>query len=83
MFAFFTPGPMEICIIAIVAVLLFGARLPSLMSNVGKSISTFKQGLIEGKKELQELENETAKAKLAGEKLAKETVDTIKEGLKI
>jgi len=83
MFAFFTPGPMEMCIIAGIAVLLFGARLPSIMSNVGKSISTFKQGFLEGKKELQDIENEVNKAKLEGKQLVKEATDSIKEELEI
>jgi sec-independent protein translocase protein TatA len=44
--AFFGPmGPMEMLIIGIVAVLLFGSRLPSVARSLGKSIVEFKKGM--------------------------------------
>lgn len=44
------PGGMELVIILIVVVLLFGARkLPELGSSVGKSIKNFKKGIAESK----------------------------------
>jgi len=43
--AFFTPGPMEMLIIAGIAVLLFGKRLPEVGRSLGKSIVEFKKGI--------------------------------------
>ncbi len=41
------PGGQEWIIILIVAVLLFGARLPSVFRSLGKSVTEFKKGLRE------------------------------------
>ena len=41
------PGPLELCIIAGVILLLFGNRLPSAMRSVGRSIVEFKKGINE------------------------------------
>lgn len=44
--AFFgAPGPMEMLIIGIVAVLLFGKRLPEVGRSLGKGIVEFKKGI--------------------------------------
>jgi len=44
-----TPGPMEIGLIALVVLLLFGgAQLPKLMRGMGSGINEFKRGLKEG-----------------------------------
>lgn len=44
--AFGMPGPMEMMILlAILLVLFGGAKLPSLMRNLGRSANEFKQGL--------------------------------------
>ena len=43
------PGPLEILLILLVALLLFGAkRLPDLARSLGKSLSEFKKGREEG-----------------------------------
>jgi sec-independent protein translocase protein TatA len=39
-------GP-ELIVILVVALLIFGSRLPSVMRNLGGSVSAFKQGLNE------------------------------------
>ena len=44
-FAFFNLGPMEIVVIVIIGVLLFGKRLPDIGRSVGKSIVEFKKGV--------------------------------------
>ena len=38
------PGPMELIVIALVILLLFGKRLPTAMHSIGKSIVEFKKG---------------------------------------
>ena len=43
--AFWTPGPMEMVIIGILGLLLFGKRLPEVGRSLGKGIVEFKRGL--------------------------------------
>jgi sec-independent protein translocase protein TatA len=38
-------GPMELVIVGVVVLLLFGSRLPSVMHSMGKGITQFKKGL--------------------------------------
>ncbi len=38
-------GPMELAIVGIIAVLLFGKRLPEVGRSLGKSIVEFKKGM--------------------------------------
>lgn len=38
-------SPMEIVVILLVVLLLFGSRLPNLMRNLGKSVVEFKKGM--------------------------------------
>ncbi|MBL9094924.1 MAG: twin-arginine translocase TatA/TatE family subunit [Planctomycetaceae bacterium] len=40
-------GPVELVVIGLVAVLLFGNRLPKAMRGLGQSFVSFKQGLNE------------------------------------
>jgi sec-independent protein translocase protein TatA len=44
MFALGAPGPVGLFIILIIAVLLFGNRLPEIARSVGKGIAEFKKG---------------------------------------
>jgi len=41
------PGSGEWLIVLIVALLIFGSRLPSVMHSLGKSINEFKRGMAE------------------------------------
>ena len=38
-------GPMELLIIGVIAVLLFGKRLPEIARSAGKSLTEFKRGM--------------------------------------
>jgi sec-independent protein translocase protein TatA len=43
--AFFSPGPLELFILAAIILLLFGNRLPSVMRSMGRGIVEFKKGV--------------------------------------
>ena len=45
MLAFFGPGGYEWIVILIVALLLFGRRLPEVMRSMGQGVRQFKKGL--------------------------------------
>jgi sec-independent protein translocase protein TatA len=45
-------GPMEMLVVGIVAVLLFGSRLPSVARSLGKSLTEFKKGMREFENEM-------------------------------
>ncbi len=44
---FFAPGHWELIVVIIVALLIFGTRLPTIARSVGKSIQSFRKGLKE------------------------------------
>ena len=50
----FGVGPMEMLIVSLVALLLFGNRLPSVMRSLGSGLSEFKRGLNEVTKEIKD-----------------------------
>lgn len=41
----FTPGPLQLFIVALIVLLLFGNRLPSVMRSLGEGITEFKKGV--------------------------------------
>ncbi len=60
---FWTPGPLEIIVILVVALLIFGRRLPEIARNIGKSLTEFKKGVQEAKDTKDDLENEVKEIK--------------------
>ena len=46
-------GPFELGVILIVALLLFGGRLPSMMRNMGRGVTEFKKGIKDTSKDIQ------------------------------
>ena len=61
--AFWTPGPFELIIILIVAVLLFGRRLPEIARGLGKSLTEFKKGVHEVEETKDDLISDVKKIK--------------------
>lgn len=66
MIAFGLPGGTEWIIILIVALLIFGSRLPQVMRSVGKSIQEFKKGLNEAEDEVNKAVEEDPDKELKG-----------------
>jgi len=66
---FWTPGPVELIIILVIAVLLFGRRLPEIARGLGKSLTEFKKGVKEVEETKDELVNDVKKV---GNEVAKE-----------
>ena len=61
---FWTPGPLEIVLILVVLVIVFGKRLPDIARSLGRSLTEFKKGVHETEDELErdvkEIKDETA-----------------------
>jgi sec-independent protein translocase protein TatA len=55
--AFWTPGPAEIVVIALVAIIIFGRKLPTMARTVGKTLIEYRKGMREYK-EMRKDENE-------------------------
>jgi len=57
------PGGWEWIIILVVALLIFGRRLPDVARSIGKSLTEFKKGINEAKDTKDEVEREVSKIK--------------------
>jgi len=57
------PGGWEWLIILVVALLIFGRRLPELARSLGKSLTEFKKGVHEAKETKDELEKDVKEIK--------------------
>ena len=64
---FFTSGP-SLIIIALIAFLLFGNRLPSVMRSLGRSVTEFKKGVAGIEDEINEAVNKAEKTAESSEK---------------
>lgn len=55
-------GPWEIVIIALVILLLFGGKkIPELMRGLGKGVRSFKDGMSDVEKQINDIENDVDK----------------------
>lgn len=61
--AIWTPGWLEMSVILIVALLIFGKRLPEIARGVGKSLTEFKKGVNEAKHYKNELVDDAKEIK--------------------
>ncbi len=69
---FWTPGPLELAVIAIVTLLIFGRRLPEIARNIGKSMTEFKKGINEAKETKDEIVHDV---KQVGDDIVEEAKD--------
>lgn len=61
--AMWTPGPLEMIVIGVVALLIFGKRLPEIAKGLGKSMIEFKNGIKEAKETRDNIATDIQKAK--------------------
>jgi sec-independent protein translocase protein TatA len=62
MFAFPSLGTPELIVILIVALLIFGSRLPSVMRSLGRSVNEFKKGVRDVTDDASEVQNDLNEA---------------------
>jgi sec-independent protein translocase protein TatA len=56
------PGPMQLLLIALVLLVLFGrGKIANMMGEVGKGITAFKKGVKDGNDEIEKAAADTAK----------------------
>ncbi len=76
---FWTPGPVEIIVILVVLLLVFGRRLPEIARNIGKSLTELKKGMHEVEETKDEIVNDVRKASDEVAEQAKDTTRLNKE----
>ena len=68
-----TPGWQELLIILVIAIIIFGRKLPDVARSLGKSLTEFKKGIHEGEEVKDDLEKEVTQIK---DDVVKEAKDT-------
>ncbi|MCP4566806.1 MAG: twin-arginine translocase TatA/TatE family subunit [FCB group bacterium] len=63
MLAFGMPGTWELCVIALIALLLFGTRLPKIARGLGQSVVELRKGFREVEDGAKEIEKELSDGK--------------------
>ena len=62
--AFFSPSPMELIIVAVIVLVLFGSRLPKVMRSLGSSVTEFKKGVNEGSRDDDDVDGKPAETRI-------------------
>lgn len=60
LFNYFFPGHIELIIVVVIVLLLFGNRVPSVMRSLGRSIIEFKKGVQGIEDEIEDAANKPA-----------------------